>query len=252
MKAIRVVLLLGICVIGGTGSVSAQEARAMTLAQVERLFAAGVNPAQILATAREACIDFRVDATTEAQLTRAGATREFIASLRDVCFRGPVAPPVQERPPERTPTAAAPPTAAMPRFNPGSAMTRSLIVPGLGQFYTGRPVLGVLFLAAWGGAIGAAVLSQETTVECLARVTDVCPAADIRGESVSRPLLVIGAGGALAIAVISAFEAKAAAGRLNRASGGDDAGGEVLSGWATLLGARPDGGVTLGLRLRTR
>ena len=248
MKAIRVVLLLGIWVIGGTGSASAQEARAMTLAQVERLFGAGVNPAQILATAREACIDFRIDTTTEGQLTRAGATADFIASLRTVCFRGPVAPPETQRAAQPV----TPPPAAMPRYNPGSAMTRSLIVPGLGQFYTGRPVLGVLFLAAWGGAIGAAVLSQETTVECLARVTDVCPAADIRGESVSRPLLVIGAGGALAIAVISAFEAKAAAGRLNRASGGDDAGGEVLSGWATLLGARPDGGVTLGLRLRTR
>jgi len=251
MKALRTFLFIGIWVIGGTGRVSAQEARGMTLAQIERLFAAGVNPAQILATAREACIDFRIDSAAEAQLTRAGATREFITSLRDVCYRGPVAPPVQERPVERTPPTTNQPVEPMPRFNPGSAMTRSLIVPGLGQFYTRRPALGVLFLAAWGGAIGAAVLSQETEIECLARVTDdECPEADIRDELVHRPLLAIGVGGALAVAVISALEARAAAGRLNRAAGGGDSDGPA--DWFPRIDARVRDGITLGWRLRSR
>jgi tetratricopeptide (TPR) repeat protein len=47
---------------------------------------------------------------------------------------------------------------------PVDALTRGLIAPGLGQFYTGRPALGAAILA---GVIGstAFALSQQTTTE---------------------------------------------------------------------------------------
>jgi hypothetical protein len=77
----------------------------MNVQQIERLFGAGVPAAQILQTAREACIDFRLDNAIDERLTRAGANAEFLAALRQVCYRG-AAPPVQPQPqPQvRTPT----------------------------------------------------------------------------------------------------------------------------------------------------
>src|SRR5262245_10465317 len=101
----------------------AQEARAMNVQQIERLFGAGVSAAQILQTAREACIDFRLDNATDERLTRAGASAEFLTALRQVCYRG--APPVQPQPQPQTRT----PTTSeqLPQYKPGSAMTRSLL-----------------------------------------------------------------------------------------------------------------------------
>ena len=223
----------------------AQEARGMNVTQIERLFGAGVGAAQILQTAREACIDFRLDAAIEERLTRAGANTEFLTALRQVCYRGPVTPPVQPQPqPQPQPRTTTTP-AQMPQYSPGSAMTRSLLVPGLGQFYTGRPALGAVFLAAWGAALGVGVMSQEVTVECLARVTGTCPADQIRGEVVKRPMLAIGVGGAVAIAAISAFEANSAAKRANRRAGPNDSNGiePSLSTWS-------DGTVAFGLRVK--
>jgi hypothetical protein len=59
----------------------------MSLTQMEKLFQAGVPVPQILETAREGCIDFRVDGKTEERLNKAGATSPFITSLRDICHR---------------------------------------------------------------------------------------------------------------------------------------------------------------------
>ena len=220
----------------------AQEARAMNVQQIERLFAAGVGAAQILQTAREACIDFRLDNAIDERLTRAGANAEFLASLRQVCYRG--APPVQPQPqpqpqPQRTPSEQ------LPQYSPGSAMTRSLLVPGLGQFYTGRPALGAVFLAAGAAALGFGVMSQEVTVECLERVTGTCPPNQIRGEVVKRPMLAVGVGGWVAIAAISAFEASSAAKRANQRSGPGD-GNDI----EPAIGTWSDGTVAFGLRVR--
>jgi len=234
----------------------AQETRTMNVTQIERLFAAGVGAAQILQTAREACIDFRIDAAIEDRLQKAGANAEFITALRQVCVRG-VTPPVQPQPqpqPQRT-TTTPPPATQLPRYSPGSALTRSLIVPGLGQFYTGRPLLGALFLAGWGGALGFGLMTQEVTIECLERVTGACPPNQIRGEVVRRPMLAIGAGAALAIAALSAVEANAAAKRANRAGPGNNgANPESLEffGVTPLLNAQPDGALAVGLHLRIR
>jgi hypothetical protein len=100
--------------------------------------------------------------------------------------------------------------------SPGSAAIRSLFVPGLGQFATGKPVAGVAFLGAWGGALAYGLLSKETTTECLRQVQPggTCPSDDIRGTSVKRPSLAIGVGAALAVAVVSALHARSSASQL--------------------------------------
>jgi hypothetical protein len=78
----------------------AQQIKPMTLSQMERLFVAGVGVPQILQTAREGCIDFRIDGEAETRLNKAGATPTFITSLRTVCngASGSVAAPGERQP----------------------------------------------------------------------------------------------------------------------------------------------------------
>jgi hypothetical protein len=110
-------------------------------------------------------------------------------------------------------------------YSPGGAAVRSLLVPGLGQFYTGKPVLGVVFLAATGAAIGVALGSKEITGLCMSPLSGGdCPSDQIWSQSTSRPLLVPGLAGAGAIAIIAALEARSAAKKKNAqgTGGGDD------------------------------
>lgn len=48
-------------------------------------------------------------------------------------------------------------------YNPGQAFGSGLLVPGLGQMSTGRPMLGVVALGTVGAAVGLAVRSVERT-----------------------------------------------------------------------------------------
>jgi hypothetical protein len=93
---------------------------------------------------------------------------------------------------------------------------QSLLIPGLGQVYTGRPVLGVLFLGGAAGAAAFAVLSTETTVRCLAPlVGGGCPAGQEPSRLEDTPYLVPGLAAAGGLAVIAAVEAFLAARRHN-------------------------------------
>jgi hypothetical protein len=192
---------------------SAQQGPAFTLDQIERLLRAKVPG--ILDDLRRDCIAFEVTDEAATRLKDAGADDAFIGALRTVCKRLPQAqtPPVRAAQPEPPPEQRAmTPGAAV---SPGSAAVRSLFIPGLGQFATGKPVAGVAFLGAWGGALAFGLLSKEETTQCLARVQPgtTCPAGDIRDTSVKRSKLGIGIGGALAVAVVSALHARSAAGR---------------------------------------
>jgi len=74
-------------------------------------------------------------------------------------------------------------------------------------------------------------MSQETTVECLDRVTDYCPPNRVLSETVKRPMLAVGVGGAVALAVVSALEARSGAAKANArtvALGADAQPGGVL------------------------
>jgi hypothetical protein len=254
MRATKLSLVAGLLLTVGmmiTPALADAQIKPLNLSQIERLFVAGVGVSQILQTAREACIDFRLDTEGEQLLTRAGATTAFIMALRDVCHRPPgtVMGPTDQQ-------VAAPPRPAVPtlRFDPGSAMARSFVLPGLGQFYTGRHALGVAFMAGWAGALGYGFLSKERVVECFQPTQEECPQSQVRAVITRRPMLAVGAGAAGVIALISGFEARAAARRGNRSQttprGSEESGdGPTASSLATIISGRPEGGVSLGLRI---
>lgn len=248
MSRQRIAALLAIAaalVFARPDSGSAQQGPAFTLDQVERLLRAKVPG--ILDDLRRDCIAFEVTDEVVTRLRDAGADDAFIGALRTVCKRLPQAqtPPVRAAEPEPPPEQQAmTPGAAV---SPGSAAIRSLFVPGLGQFATGKPVAGVAFLGAWGGALAFGFLSKETTTECLRRVEPggACPSSDVRGTTVKKPSLAIGIGAALAVAVVSAFHARSSASQL--ALGAD--GGRRLALEPVLPG--PEGKVA-GLQFRIR
>jgi tetratricopeptide (TPR) repeat protein len=89
---------------------------------------------------------------------------------------------------------------------PVDALTRGLIAPGLGQFYTGRPAIGAAVLA---GVIGstALALSQSTSVE---KRTFTDPLGGRYTDNVTvtkRPHLTAGLAAAGAIWFVGAMEA---------------------------------------------
>jgi hypothetical protein len=91
-----------------------------------------------------------------------------------------------------------------------------MILPGLGQFSTSRPVLGVVFLAGGAGALAFGLLSTRTEIDCLARTTDgTCPSNQVRDEVSKRPMLVPGLAAFIAVGIVSGIEAAAGARRAN-------------------------------------
>jgi tetratricopeptide (TPR) repeat protein len=95
-------------------------------------------------------------------------------------------------------------------LSPGRALSLGLLIPGAGQFYTGRPVGGFLSLGGFGVALGCA-LQQRTTATTTSE-TALDPFGNpytfpVTRYQTRRPCLVPGALAAGAIAVASAFEA---------------------------------------------
>jgi len=132
----------------------------------------------------------------------------------------PPLPEIFQAPPEPEPEPEARSGAAGARLlSPTGAAVRSLVIPGLGQAYTGRPALGALFFGAAGGALAFGVLSEKTTIECLdASAGSTCPPDQIRDRIVERPYLAPSIGAAAALAVIGAWDAYRAARRRNEAA----------------------------------
>jgi hypothetical protein len=98
--------------------------------------------------------------------------------------------------------------ALAPQYSPGIALTTGLLIPGMGQFYSGRPGLGFLVLSTAGGAATVGFLHRKVEVDCLEEPADgVCPPQQILDERVSRPLLVPGLATAAAITVVGAIYA---------------------------------------------
>ena len=127
----------------------------------------------------------------------------------------------------------------------------SLVVPGLGQAYTRRPLLGALFLGVGAGAAAAGLLYKEATVRCLAPLVDgSCPPGEELSRSEETPYLVAGLGVAGAMALVAAIEAYVSANRLNAEDAAQRT-GEVPS-WLAHASPRIDvspQGLTLGIRL---
>ncbi|MBT8336672.1 MAG: tetratricopeptide repeat protein [Gemmatimonadetes bacterium] len=91
----------------------------------------------------------------------------------------------------------------------GSALALGMLLPGGGQFYTGRPLGGVALLALAGGAAAAGFLIEETDIRCLNAVEpgQACPPAQIIGRNTTRPYLTYGLAGAGALMLAGALEA---------------------------------------------
>lgn len=98
----------------------------------------------------------------------------------------------------------------------GAAFAAGLI-PGGGQFYTGRPVFGLAVTAVAAGALGAGILYERTTIRCRdASLSSDCPEELIASRDKDRPLLLPAAGAAVGVAVIAAVEAALHARRVRR------------------------------------
>jgi tetratricopeptide (TPR) repeat protein len=100
--------------------------------------------------------------------------------------------------------------------SPGNAFALGLVVPGLGEIYAGRGGLGILALAAAGGAIAAGYLAESVDIKCATvPQNDVCPPVDIVSETIDRPYLGAGIAVAAGVTVLAALDAFLAARRAN-------------------------------------
>ncbi|MDX1646992.1 MAG: tetratricopeptide repeat protein [Longimicrobiales bacterium] len=96
--------------------------------------------------------------------------------------------------------------ALAPSYSPGIALTTGLLVPGMGQFYSGRPGLGFLILSTAGTAATVGIVHKRVEVDCLqVPQNGVCPPEQIVDEREKRPWLVPGLVTAGAITVVGAI-----------------------------------------------
>jgi tetratricopeptide (TPR) repeat protein len=137
-------------------------------------------------------------------LSRLGRRDEAVEALRRYLTLEPGAPDavaVSERigDLERTRTQASPPT----------TLTLGMLVPGMGQMYSGRQREGLAVLGVAGVAVAAGFLIREVTTLCLANQTTFseCPPDQVYFEESTRPYLAPALGVAAAVTVVSAVEA---------------------------------------------
>jgi tetratricopeptide (TPR) repeat protein len=134
---------------------------------------------------------------------------------------------------------------SVPRASSTTALTLGLVVPGLGQFYTGRPEAGLAVLSAVGGAIAAGYLIQEVDVRCLTRSGAAsCPPDLVLSRHTRRPMLrnalVVAAG----FSVLGAVEAWLGARRTESAAPlliADESSGTTIRIGPRALGVGPNG-----------
>ncbi len=118
---------------------------------------------------------------------------------------------------------------------PSTAFISGLLVPGMGQVYTGRPGRGFIYLALAGGSVAAGFLVREVEERCLAVPTDgTCPQGQVLERLETTPYRDTGiavAGALTFLAAIQAFR------RARAGSDGAQASRDVLApevGFSTL------------------
>lgn len=131
------------------------------------------------------------------QQNEGGADLRRFLELRPDTDRRPTVERVLQglRGPERTPA-------------PGSAFLLGAVLPGGGQYYTGRPGLGGIITGIVAGAVGTGYLYKRTTIRCRAPEPDgSCPPDAISSRETTRPFLVPALGIGAGIMLVSAAEA---------------------------------------------
>jgi hypothetical protein len=91
---------------------------------------------------------------------------------------------------------------------PGVVFTLGLMLPGVGQFYSGRALGGLTMISLTGSAVGVGLLAKEVDRTCLVTLPagQTCPSNE-QSESVRRPYLVPAIIAAAVIHVAGAVEA---------------------------------------------
>lgn len=96
--------------------------------------------------------------------------------------------------------------ASLPK--PSGALTLGLLLPGAGQFYSGRAWQGVGVLGLAAGAAAAGFLVERVRVECVGGGSGgECPPDRIAGRSTDQPYLTHGLVAAGGVALVGAVEA---------------------------------------------
>lgn len=98
---------------------------------------------------------------------------------------------------------------ARPTPSPNNALALGVIVPGLGQYYSGRRREGAIVLSAAAAVVLTGLVFKEITVRCLTVVgpDEECPSGQIFDETTRRPYLGPALGATAFVAVAAAFEA---------------------------------------------
>jgi tetratricopeptide (TPR) repeat protein len=126
-------------------------------------------------------------------------------------------------------------------WRPGTAFITGVLLPGGGQFYTGRPLVGAAITTLAGGALAAGILSERTTIRCRDAQATVCAEDWIASRDTERPWLLPAVGAAMGLALGAAMEATL---YVRRAAGSAHHEPSVIPGPARLLpldGVRPHG-----------
>jgi tetratricopeptide (TPR) repeat protein len=112
--------------------------------------------------------------------------------------------------------------------SPGTTLTLGLLLPGMGQFYTGRALGGMTVLTLATGAAAAGFLVERVNQRCVGSVPSggTCPPDRLIDEEKDRPYLAYGLAAAATVTVAAAVEAF----MRTRGGGGRDPGSVTVSG----------------------
>ncbi len=81
------------------------------------------------------------------------------------------------------------------------------LLPGLGQFRTGRYLMGTVTLGAAAGLVAFGVMSEREVVRCIVvPIEGECPEGQVAGSEFERPYLVAGVGAAALVSLLGALE----------------------------------------------
>jgi hypothetical protein len=97
---------------------------------------------------------------------------------------------------------------ASPTPNPTAALAFG-VVPGMGQYYTGRGMMGTIVLSAVAGAVAAGFLVKDVTIRCINTPPEGsdCPPGQVLDETTDRPYLTPALGAAGVVTLVGAIEA---------------------------------------------
>jgi len=109
--------------------------------------------------------------------------------------------------------------------SPGAALFLGMLIPGMGQFYSGNASGGLAVLSLVGGAVAAGFLIKKVDVQCLSDPGPggTCPQDQIVRENVSRPYLTISVEAGAAVALVGAVVAFMSAREQRSAQAGNTA-----------------------------